>query len=549
MNNKLSNKIYGDWLRSNRFTESARNQLKDLSSSYIEQNFKNEKMKFGTAGIRAKMGPGTLRINSITYQQMAHGFAEHIISKYGSNANVIIGHDNRMNANIYSMVCAKVCTSYGIKVFLFKNNDLKATPIVSYMIIKLQLQGGIIITASHNPKDYLGFKVYNETGGQILPDEENSITQFMPNSEKIIFQQYKENDELIFYVNDKYLDDYFSDAKSCLIKTDVNSAKMFPVIFSAHHGTASYDMSIFLKSLNYLNVIPVVEQCFPDPNFTNSPSSNPEDPSSFELSLKYAKRFNAKIMLAVDPDADRLAVAILHNGEWRYLNGNEMGTIFVYYLLNNKNFGASPFVVSTFVSTYLIDEICSYYNAKIYRTPTGFKWLGSKITEKINSGHNFVVAFEEAIGSLNSSINRDKDSYQAAALALEIFDEYSKKDMTLIDLLNDEIFPKFGYWSGETVSYLLSGDNWKQEIETKFSTLCNLKIKWLYKFKIKSTNFNDKANLLEWNLNNKNWVKFRMSGTEPKFKIYFNIYGSSKKEADDNLSEMKKTLDLILKSL
>lgn len=549
MNNKLNNKIYGDWLRSNRFTESAKNQLKDLSNSYIEQNFKDEKMKFGTAGIRAKMGPGTLRINSITYQQMAHGFAEHIISRWGNNASVVIGHDNRMNANIYSMVCAKVLTSYGIKVFLFKNNELKATPIVSYMITKLQLQGGIIITASHNPKDYLGFKVYNETGGQILPHEETSITNFMPNSEKIIFQQYIANDELISYIDDQYVEDYFNDATSCLIKTDVDSPKMFPVIFSAHHGTASYDMPDFLKSLNYLNIIPVVEQCFPDPNFTNSPCSNPEDPISFELSLKYAKKFSAKTMLAVDPDADRLAVAILHEGEWKYLNGNEMGTIFVYYLLNNKNFGPSPFVVSTYVSTYLIDEICNHYNAKTYRTPTGFKWLGSKITEKINAGENFVVAFEEAIGSLNSSINRDKDSYQAAALALEIIDEYSKKDMTLIDLLNNEIFPKFGYWAGETVSYLLSGDNWKEQIEQKFAILRNIKIKFLYKFKIKNVVFNEEANLLEWNLNNKNWVKFRMSGTEPKFKAYFNIYGASKKEADDNLNETKKTLDLILKSL
>ncbi|MEG1353382.1 MAG: phospho-sugar mutase [Malacoplasma sp.] len=549
MDRKLNNKIYSDWIKSNRFTETAKNHLKDLSISYIEENFKNEKMKFGTAGIRAKMGPGTLKINSITYQQMAHGFAQHIINTYGEDASVIIGHDNRMNANTYTMVCAKVLTSFGIKVFLFKNNELKATPIVSYMIIKMKLQGGIIITASHNPKDYLGFKVYNSTGGQILPHEENSISDLMPSSNLIIFQDYKERPELIFYIDDEYVNDYFSDAKACLIKTDIEATKMFPVTFTAHHGTASYDMVTFLKSLNYLNVIPVTEQCFPDSNFTNSPSSNPEDPSSFELSLKYAKKFNAKIMLAVDPDADRLAVAVLHDGVWKYLNGNEMGTIFVYYLLANKNFGATPFVVSTFVSTYLIDKICKSYGAKIYRTPTGFKWLGAKITEKLAAGENFVVAFEEAIGSLNSSINRDKDSFQAAALALEIFHEYSKKDMTLIDVLNNEIFPKFGYWAGETVSYLLSGNNWKSEMAKRFSLLCDAKIKYIDNFKIRSTHFDKEANILEWDLGKNNWIKFRLSGTEPKFKIYFNLYGESKSDVDQTLSNAKKTLDYILKSI
>lgn len=550
INNKKYNKIYVDWYKSKKLSPMDQRILVGLSDNYVERNFTEEKMSFGTAGIRSVMGLGTNRMNEFTYAQMATGFALHILEKYGKGAKVIVAHDNRFNADKYSLVCANVLTSHGINVFLIEDNELKATPIISYLIIQLKLQGGIIVTASHNPKNYLGFKVYNNTGGQILPDEEKNISRLMPENKNIIRNEYTPNNDLISYISNEWITKYFEDAKACLIKTDVNVEKRFPIIFTAHHGTASYDLPKFLATLNYVNVIPVQEQCYPDPNFTNSPNSNPEDKESFKLALDYAKKNNSDIILAVDPDADRLGVAIKHKGEWRYITGNEMGTIFTYYLLENKNFGKNPYVVSTFVSTYLIDKIANQYGCKVYRTPTGFKWLGNQITQNIkNNLGNFVVAFEEAIGSLNSTINRDKDSFQASALALEIFDFYAQKEMSLIDVLEQEIYPKFGYWAGQTVSYLISGENWKEEITRIFENLKVHNIEKILDLKVKKIHWNEIGNVLEWNLEKGNWIKFRMSGTEPKFKIYYNLFGDSLEGSQKLLESVRKEVDFILKNI
>lgn len=284
-----------------------------LSKNEMDDSFKESKMSFGTAGIRQIMGPGTNRMNSFTYQQISHGYAQYILKRNYNNPSIVIGHDNRTNADMFALICAKVLTSFGIKVYLFKNNELMPTPIVSYAIKHLGLNGGIIITASHNPKNYLGFKAYNETGGQILPDEASIIEEYMPENNIILEQNYLSDDSLITYLDDQIISDYYQDARSCLINTDFNEKKNDPIIFTAHHGTASYHMPSFLETLGYQNIVSVKQQCIPDPNFTYSISSNPEDPISFELSEKYASKVDANIMLGVDPDADRLAVAVKHD--------------------------------------------------------------------------------------------------------------------------------------------------------------------------------------------------------------------------------------------
>lgn len=540
------NAISNLWIKSSKISTLSKEYIIKMNKKEIEDAFNPNKMKFGTAGIRQIMGPGTNRMNAFTYQQISHGYAQYILSKNSENPKVVIGHDNRTNADMFSIICARVLTSFGIEVYLFNNNKLIPTPIVSYAINHYGFDGGIVVTASHNPKNYLGFKAYNETGAQILPDEAKIIEQNMPQSETILNNEYKYNQDLIQYLSDSVIKDYFIDARSCLIHTDISKRKEYPIVFTAHHGTASQLMPQFLSSLGYLNVVSVKQQCVPDANFTFSKCSNPEDPSSFELSEKYAFRVGADIMLGVDPDADRLAVAIKHNGAWRYLTGNEMGIIFAHYVLTNKDFQKKPYIVSTYVSTYLINSIARTHNALINRVGTGFKWHGNLINEKINTGE-LVVAFEEAIGSLNSTINRDKDSFQAAALALEIYDLYKEKSMTLVDLLEKEIYPKYGYWAGGTISYTFQSMNWQNDMDEKLSQLASIKNPEVGGIKVLSNRWNSEAEALEWNMESGMWIKFRKSGTEPKFKIYYNVYGNDLEEAQSTYEIFKKEISNLMR--
>ncbi|MDE5545650.1 MAG: phospho-sugar mutase [Malacoplasma sp.] len=540
-----TNPIADDWITSTRINDQYKKFILDMSAEEINAYFSNEKMQFGTAGIRATVGPGTNQMNIFTYQQMTEGVAKWLLSQK-ENPTVIVAHDTRKNADYYAMIVARTLTSFGIKVFLFKNNQMKATPIVSYSVKEAQTDAGIIITASHNPKNYLGFKVYGKTGGQILDDDANQIISYMPEPKTIINNTYTPNENLISYFDDTIVESYFDASYKCLINTNIYRQKNFPVVFTPHHGTACYDLPYLLKTLGYENIFSVPEQSIPDSNFTYSPSFNPEEKVSFNLSVQYAEKLKAKIMLGVDPDADRLAVAVKHRNKWHYLTGNEMGIIFTNYVLQNKQFEKVPFIVSTYVSTNYIDRIAAKYGAKVLRTPTGFKWVGAEIDKNIDS-MEFVVGFEEAIGSLNSDINRDKDSFQAAALALEIFTYLDDDERTLIDYL-DEIFAEFGYWSGETVSYRIESLNWKEEMQMKLEKFQKIKNEDILGIKIVSINWNEPAKALEWHLEDDMWIKFRLSGTEPKFKIYYEIYGASKEICNQILKTFKEEFEFLLRS-
>ncbi len=540
------NKIFNNWMNSEKIDLKSKEMMETYSDDEINLYFSDEKPSFGTAGIRQKIGPGTRQFNEYTYKQITIGFAKYLCSNF-KNPKIIIGHDNRKFSNEFTIICAEVCSSFGIEVFLIKDNELKATPIISFLIQHLKLDGGIIITASHNPKEYNGFKVYKENGAQILDDIANEIIKNMPENNSILNIEFTSNKNLIKEVNEQNIFDYFNSAQKCLINTKINEDKNFPIIFTPHHGTAYKDLPFFLKTLGYSNVIKVEEQSFPDENFINSPSSNPEDELSFELSLKYAEKYNAEILLGVDPDADRLAIVIKNKeNKFKYITGNEMGIIFTYYCLKNKKY-ANPFIVSTYVSTNLIDRIAKDFSCSVYRTGTGFKWLAKAIDE--HNDKDFVVAFEEAIGSLNSTINKDKDSFQASALALEIFDYYKKKNIDLEELLLNEIYPKYGYWRGETISFLIKNLNWIEKSIEIMNFLKEFKLEEINNFKLIDNKWNDLGQCLEWIFENNITIKFRKSGTEPKFKAYLNIYGNSIEDSNKNFNFFKNYIEKIINEI
>lgn len=519
----LINRIYELW-RNNKFLpKDLKVGLKKLNQEEIDAYFKVEKMHFGTAGIRGIMGAGTHKMNIFTYQQMAEGYAKYIIKHFPKNPSVVIGHDNRINSDLFCITCANVLTSFGIKVYLFENNHLTPTPIISFAIRFLNANGGIIVTASHNPKEYNGFKAYNPDGGQILPDVANEIEKLMPQAESILNNVYIGDKNLLAEIDDKIIDVYFQEAKKALVKREIiNIKKTEPIILTTHHGTASNYLPKFLKELNF-NLIPVKEQCFVNGHFINSPSSNPEYFDSFNLSIKLAQKQKAKLLIGVDPDADRMAIMVKHNNQWRLITGNQMGIIFTHYLLNNCSYDRKPFIVSSYVSTNYIDMIARKFNAYVTRTGTGFKWMGNYVS--LHDGNeNFVVAFEEAIGALNTNINRDKDSFTASALALEINYFCKQNKMDLVDYLEKVIFKEYGNWFGKTDSFVIKGLDWKNIVEEKMHFFQNYKKATIGNYKIKKIVFNKAGDCLEWWLDGKSWIKFRKSGTEPKMKVYYELY-------------------------
>lgn len=519
---KCTNLIYNEWLKSTKVSKIYKEQMQKFDTKQINSYFCTKPLNFGTAGIRGTMGPGTGQMNEFTYTQYAIGYGKYILKHFPKNPAVVIGHDNRLNSDKFSLICANVLTSLGIKAYLFENNHLTPTPIISYCIRAINAVGGIIVTASHNPKEYNGFKVYNPDGGQILPEAADEITKYMPSCIGLTKLNIKPNKNLIRTLDESIVDSYFIMAQKALVNRDiVNHKKDYPIVITTHHGTASEYLPKFLKSLNF-NVLPVKEQCFPNPNFINSPSSNPEYFDSFNLATKLAEKNHAKIMLGIDPDADRMAVMVKHNNKWRLMTGNEMGIIYTFYLLNNRSYMNQTFIASSYVSTNYIDLIAKDFNTKIFRTGTGFKWMGHVVSE--NDGKlDFVVAFEEAIGALNTNINRDKDSFTASLLALEIHDYCVKNKMDLVDYLEKVIFKKYGNWFGKTDSFIISGLDWKNIAIKKMEFFKNFPSKKIGNYQIKTIKWNPVGDCLEWDLNNNNWIKFRMSGTEPKFKVYYNL--------------------------
>ncbi len=540
----MNNKYKTLWLESPFVTNEEKEIINKYSDEELNTYFSEKPLKFGTAGIRAVMGPGTNLLNKFTYRQLTEGYAKYLLTK-NEHPKVIIAHDNRRNNHLFTNECARVLTSFGIEVHLFEEDEMLATPIVSFLIRNLELDGGIIVTASHNPKEYNGFKVYNKTGGQVLPDEANIIESYFPANDTILEPKYDLNLELIKYIPRTKLMDYYEAAKACLIKTNVIEDKKFPVIFTAHHGTASNTLPKFLSIIGYSNIIPVAEQCFEDADFKHSDCSNPEEQRSFEKSLEYAQKHDAKIMLGVDPDADRLAVVVKDkNNKWVYLTGNEMGIIFTYYVLNHKETTKDRFIVSTFVSTTLIDKIAKHFNTQVIRTATGFKWLADQV-EKNYQEKEFIVGFEEAIGSLNSTINRDKDSFQAAALALEIYDFYNSKGMTLVDVLDNEIYPMYGYWKGTTVSNTINSLDWKDKANKILDYFKSYKDPLNEDIKLIKNNWNEQGQCVELFFEKEITVRLRVSGTEPKYKFYYDVYGETQEDSNKKFDMVKKAIERV----
>ncbi len=545
------------WLKARQVPTELKTQLSNMTKKEQRIAFANKSLSFGTAGVRAKMGPGPHYMNKFTYQQMMIGYCKYVQSVSHRRPAIVIGHDNRNNSAEFALECANVAKAMGVDVYLMQDNKLIPTPILSYAIRKYHLQGGVNITASHNPKEDNGFKAYNKLGAQILPDEANIIIKNMPSSKVILdLKRYlksksKAKANISYIKYDSLVDNFFDEViKATVIDRRVlmpnAPIKKFPIVFTGFHGTTSELMPRFLKSIGFKNVYVYPKHEKISGNFEDCPISNPEDEHSFDDVVKFANEKKSTIVIACDPDGDRMAMGFKKTNRWRILNGNEMGIIFSHYILTRKKFGdKTPLIISTHVSTNYIDRIAEKYNCEILRTKTGFKWMANTI-DNLPKKYQFVLGFEEAIGALVHNVCRDKDSFGAVLLALEIFNKGNAYFPDLHDYLYDRIYDIYGPTFSHTYSYTIKSANWEKDANKMMFRARHWKDKKIFDYEIQKIWYEKESDCVVWTLNNDSWIKFRISGTEPKFKVYicFNneMSGQLKAAAVMNISKIERQI-------
>lgn len=566
--------IYEQWVNDEYFDEKTRAELKSIEGDdkEIQERF-YKSLEFGTGGLRGIIGAGTNRMNIYTVSKATQGFANYI-KKQGDEAvkmGVAIAYDSRRMSPEFAETAALVLNGNGIKTYLFES--LRPTPVLSFSVRHLGCTGGIVVTASHNPPEYNGYKVYWADGGQVpFPRDMEIIKEVEAVSDfKEIKKADKEQaakDGLFNIVGKEVDDEYVKNVKAQLINPDlIKSAKDLKIVYTPLHGTGNIPVRRVLKEVGFENVNVVPEQELPDSEFSTVGYPNPEDPKAFTLAMKLADEIGADIVVGTDPDADRVG-AVVKNGKGEYviLTGNMTGVLLTEYILSSKKeSGRLPengAVVSTIVSTDLTKAIAKNYGVDYFEVLTGFKYIGEKIKEFEKDGsHTYLFGFEESYGCLAGTYARDKDAVVATMLICELAAFYKSKGMTLYEGLQ-EVYKKYGFYKESIKSITLKGiegiENMKKIMETFRSgtpeEIGGSKV-------VESRDYNagtfknyqtgedgkvnlPKSNVLYYVLENGTWFCVRPSGTEPKIKIYFGSKGESLEAAEKNI---ENALDGVMK--
>lgn len=559
MNFDKNDKAYSEWVEAKNLDSELKGMLEQASDEELNAAF-GLKLEFGTAGIRGILGPGPGRFNVYTIKKVTISYAKLLISKYSNDLErgVVIGHDNRHNSAKFAQLAAEVLTSFGIKAHLFKGNKMKPTPVVSFATKDLKAIGGIVITASHNPAIYNGYKIYDEFGCQLTDADTGIIAEHMEQTEDILNWEYKIDESLIVTVGKKTLDNYKTMITNLQFYKDEDRSG-FKMIYSAVNGTGTEFTPPLLRKFGY-EVIEVEEHAFEDPTFKNVGNPNPEFEVAWKIPMEYgAKHQDAGIMIIQDPDADRIGCAINHQGKWIRLDGNQTGPILIEWKLSQlKKFGRmpeNPALYSSFVTSDLGDRIAAEtYGVKIIKTLTGFKWMGSEILKEPKRGLNFVFAYEESYGYVLDDSTRDKDGIQATTMLVEAAWYYKQQGKTLIDVLND-IFDKYGYYYTYTENLNFKPEEIKSKVEPimkklredSFNNFEDMELKYAEDY-ISGLYNMPGQNLMKFYFTDNSWFAVRPSGTEPKVKIYFVTVGKdevdAKRKCDTLFNALKEFLSL-----
>ncbi|MCY6371420.1 phospho-sugar mutase [Clostridium ganghwense] len=549
-------KIYEEWLNNEFFDEKTRKELKAIENDEkeIEDRF-YKNLEFGTAGLRGKLGAGTNRMNVYNVSKVTQGIADFIIEKGQEymNRGVAIAYDCRHYSKEFAKTAALVLAGNGIKAYLFE--DLRPTPELSYTVRSLETAAGIIITASHNPKEYNGYKVYWEDGAQVLSSIADPMTEKINaiNSFKEVktIDEKEASDKGLLVILGKDMDyEYIEKVKTLSIRDDID--KNIKVVYSPLNGTGNIPVRRVLSERGFSNIIVVPEQENPDPNFTTVEYPNPENTKAFEYAERLGKEVNAELLLATDPDCDRLAIEVRNSsGQYVPFNGNQTGAILIKYIVESMHeMGTLPenaAIIKSLVTGDLGRAIAKEYGVTTFEVLTGFKNIYGKAVELEKTGeYKFIFGYEESIGYNAGTFVRDKDAVCSAMLLCEAAAYYKTKGKTLLDVLN-EIFEKHGYYKEKQISLVLEGVEGKARIDRMMETyrkdfpkqIGNLKMSRYIDY-LKGYEDISPSNVLKFYLADGSWYAIRPSGTEPKIKVYIYTKGNTLEESNKNLEVIEE---------
>ena len=548
---------YKKWLDSDMLSTSEKEELKSIANDEkeIESRFYTD-LSFGTAGMRGVRGIGRNRMNKYNIRKATQGLSNYIIKEtgeVGKKKGVAIAYDSRLDSVENAINTAMTLAGNGIKVYLF--DGVRSTPELSFAVRELKAQAGVMITASHNPKEYNGYKVYWEDGAQIVDPQATDIVSSVGAVD--IFNDIKLMDEkeaidkgLLVYVGEKLDNRYIEEVKKNAINPNVENKNKIKFVYSPLHGVAARPVERVLKEMGYTNVYPVKEQEKPDGNFPTCDYANPEDTTVFKLSTELADKVGAKICIANDPDGDRMGLAVLDNdGKWFFPNGNQIGILFAEYILNHKkNIPENGTMITTVVSTPLLDTIVKKNGKKALRVLTGFKYIGEKIRQFENKelDGTFLFGFEEAIGYLIGTHVRDKDAVVASMVIAEMATTFENNGSSIYNEII-KIYEKYGWRLEITVPVTKKGKDGLEEIQKimksmrakNHTEIAGIKVKE-YRDYQKGVEGLPKADVIQIVLEDDTYLTVRPSGTEPKIKFYISVVDSDRKVAENKLAKMEK---------
>lgn len=559
------NALYNEWLEKATGDPDLKAELESIKGNddeILDRFYRS--LEFGTAGLRGVIGAGTNRMNIYTVGRATQGLADYLNANY-DNPSVAIGYDSRIKSDLFSKEAASVLAANGVKVYIY--DELEPTPCLSYAIRYYHTQSGIIITASHNPAKYNGYKCYNPNGYQMTDEEAAEAYEYIQKVDyftgikKVDFDDAV-NAEKIEFIGEKVINSFLDEVQKQCINPEIVKNADLKVIYTPLNGTGNKPVRAILDRIGVKSVYVVPEQEYPDGNFPTCPFPNPEIKQVFEIGLEMNRKIGADILLATDPDCDRVGIAVPDKtGELVLMSGNEVGAMLLNYILSQRlekgTLPKSAIAVKSFVSTDLAEVIAKKYNCTFKNLLTGFKYIGELITnlEKEGRASDFVMGFEESYGYLAGTHARDKDAVVASMLICEMAAYYKTKNMNLVDVMNS-LYDKFGYYCNEVKSYTFEGAQGMEKMAQIMDTLRQNPPKTIGDFivtavsdyKTSKITFTDgkeekielpKSNVLAFALENGNKVIVRPSGTEPKIKAYLTAIGNDKESA----SKIAKTLE------
>lgn len=543
------NQKYNLWLT---FDDETKNELESVTDKKeIEDRFYKD-LEFGTGGLRGIMGAGTNRMNSYTVGKASLGFAKYLKDKYNGEISVAIACDSRLNSRAFEWDSARVFASQGIKVYAY--TQIVPVSMLSFATRYLHCNAGVMITASHNPKEYNGYKAYDNTGCQLCTDDAKEVLSYINaiDDYSYVYNDVKTVDEyisdgMIVGVYDELFDEFIKAVKTQSLYNEHSELK---IVYTPLHGTGNVPVR---KVLEDKTVYVVKEQEEPDGNFPTVVSPNPEDRKALTLGIELAKEKNADIVLGTDPDCDRVGVAVKHNGEYVLLTGNQTGALLVNFVLTMKkdSLNSKSTLVKTIVTSELGANIGRSFGLQVEETLTGFKYIGDKINKFEASGEQeFVIGYEESYGYLVGTHARDKDGVVSSMLVCEMASWYKNQGKTLVDGLN-EIYDKYGYYLDFLDSFVLKGKDGADKIQNLMVEFRNKGKELLPDIK-EIVDFKDgirdlpKENVLKYIFNDGSWMAVRPSGTEPKIKVYYSIVDPDKSNAKARLENIRQTISSII---